>query len=96
LFRGLVCSAEFFANRFSRDRKGAVSPTEAVGPKTILSSRRKGEVPSGLYRVGPWLTLPWPIGWILIFSRRTYENPIPWASVASRSRVPLSARLTSA
>jgi hypothetical protein len=53
-------------------------------------------VPSGLYRVGPWLTLPWPIGWILIFSRRTYENPIPWASVASRSRVPLSARLTSA
>jgi hypothetical protein len=33
LFRGLVCSAEFFTNRFSSEREGAVSPTKAVGRK---------------------------------------------------------------
>lgn len=51
LFRGLVRSAEFFANHFSRQRKGTVSPAEAIRRKPHSRVRGKNgcrEVGTGL------------------------------------------------
>ncbi|WP_216675264.1 hypothetical protein, partial [Paraburkholderia elongata] len=51
LFWGLVRSAEFFANCFSRQRKGAVSPAEAIRRKPHSRIGRKdwgSEVGTGL------------------------------------------------